>query len=246
MKKNLKTTGIILRKFNLNEADRIVTLLTKEEGKIDCIAKGARRLKSRFCGRLELFNHVQINGFRGRSLISLNEVDVIDAFSATKDIEQHKVLFYLAEITHKLIQEDQQVEGVYPLLRETLEHLRETDRHEIILHSYLTKLLTMTGFLSPWNKCATCDDSLIAEKPIWLCMTHANVVCGNCKKAGDQLLELPLIKWINFMQHYPLSEALKVKVEEKEHRAVWQWLNGVIGNILSKPLKSEAFLQEVV
>jgi DNA repair protein RecO (recombination protein O) len=75
MEKQKKTKGIVLRRFNLNEADQIVTVLTEDEGKVSLLAKGSRRLKSKFCGRLEPFYHVSLNYFQGRELGHLDEAD---------------------------------------------------------------------------------------------------------------------------------------------------------------------------
>ena len=69
---------------------------------------------------------------------------------------------------------------------------------------------------------------------------------GGTDSPADSQLSVPLVKWVNFMQNYPLSDALKVKVDEKDHQSVWQWLQGVLGNLLSSPIKSEAFLQQTV
>ncbi|MCK5604166.1 DNA repair protein RecO [Candidatus Pacearchaeota archaeon] len=244
MNKHFSTTGIVIRKVDFGEADRIVTVLTEDMGKIDCIAKGARRLKSRFCGRLELFSEIQITCYQGQSLACLNEAHLIDGFPDVKETDRHRVLFYIAELTHRLIQDQQQIEGVYPLLHETINHLKEENKTDVILHTYLVKLLTLSGFLSPWNQCATCNETLNIEHPIHL-GDDANVICQSCSNAAHRRIEAPLIKWVNFMQHYPLPNTLKVQVNEKDHQSVWLWLQGVLGNLLSTPMKSESFLQSV-
>ena len=243
MNKNFKTTGIIIRKINLNEADRIISVLTKDYGKIDCIAKGARKLKSKFCGRLELFYHVKLTCFQGRELAILNEADIIDCPVETKDINKHKILFYISELTNKLIQSGQQIEGAYPLLLDTLKHIDNSNKTAVLLHSYLIKLLTLTGFLSPWNKCAKCNESLDINKPIYLSSVNANTACHSCATSTDKLIDTSLLKWINYMQNYPLSDAIKVKVEENDYQNVWQWLQNILGGLFDKPLRSEEFLR---
>ncbi|MBU1017473.1 DNA repair protein RecO [Patescibacteria group bacterium] len=245
MKKNIKTIGLVIRKCDFGEADRIVTVLCDDYGKIDLLAKGARRLKSKFCGRLELFNEIELMGFAGRDLHYLDEADLIKAYPEEKDVGRHRILFYLAELTNRLIQSDQQVEGVYPLLQETLYHLQKTDRLETVLHAYLTKLLTLTGFLSPWNKCGICDASLSLNNAICLHATDGHLVCHECSSSADSQLSIALIKWVNFMQNYPLSDTLRVRVAEEDNQSVWIWLQSVLENLLSSPLKSEAFLQSV-
>lgn len=245
MNKHFGTTGIVIRKIDFGEADRIVTVLTEDMGKIDCIAKGARRLKSKFCGRLELFSEVQLTCYQGQSLACLNEAYLIDGFPDSKEINRHRVLFYIAEITHRLIQTDQQIEGIYPLLRETLHYLKSEEKTDVILHAYLVKLFTLTGFLSPWNQCATCNEPLNISEPIHL-GDDANVICQGCSNTIHRRIEVPLIKWVNFLQHYPLPDALKVQVDQKDHQSVWLWLQGILGNLLSTPIKSEVFLQSAI
>ncbi len=242
MNKLFKSTGIIIRKINLKEADRIVTILTDDYGKIDCIAKGARRLKSKFCGRLELFSKVNLTCFQGWDLVILNEVELLQGFVDTKDINKHSILFYIAELTNKLIQSNQQIEGVYQLLEDTIEHIENSDKSNVILHSYLIKLLTLTGFLSPWDKCAKCNNKLNISNPVYLNAVDANVACGDCRISTDKVIDISLLKWINFMQNYPLSDALKVKVEKGDHKTVWRWLQSILNELFSGPIKSEEFL----
>lgn len=243
MNKHFKTTGVIIRKVDFGEADRIVTVLTEGMGKIDCVAKSARRFKSKFCGRLELFSHISLTCFQGRDLATINDVQLISGVSEEKNIDKHRILFYLAELTNRFIQPGQHIDGVYPLLTNTLEYLKIEDKCDTILHAYLIKLLTLTGFVSPWNKCSVCNHGLELDKPICLSDADLNVVCDGCACAADRLLDMPFIKWVNFMQHYSLPEILRVKTEAKDSDAVWQWLQKTLENILSSPVKSEVFFE---
>ncbi len=242
MNRNFKTTGIVIRKTDFNETDRIVTILTEADGKIDCVAKGARSIKSKFLGRLELFNQVLITCFKGRELYCAKEAELISGCMIEKDPEKHKIVFYVAELTNRLIKSGQQVDGVYPLLLNTLEYLKTSDKYEIILHTYLIKLLTLTGFLSPWNHCAKCGTALTQDEQIWLSTADSNVICAKCTNSADEEVEVPHVKLVNYMQNYPLSDALKVQAGESEHQFVWKWLQGVTDNLLGSPMKSEKFL----
>lgn len=244
MNKHFKTTGVIIRKVDFGEANRIVTILTEGMGKIDCLAKGARRLNSKFCGRLELFNHVSLTCFQGRDLAIINEAHLISGITEEKNNDKHRVLFYLAELTQRLIQTNQHIQGVYPLLTNTLEYLKTEDKSDTILHAYLIKLLTLTGFVSPWNKCSICNHGLELDKPICLSDADLNVVCDGCACSADRLLSVPFVKWMNFMQLYSLPEILRVETDEKDSDAVWQWLQKTLENVLSSPIKSEAFLRQ--
>lgn len=243
MNKHFNTKGVIIRKTDFNEADRIVTVLTADDGKIDCIAKGARRNKSRFCGRLDLFSHVSMTCFRGKSLHSVVETELIDAFGDTKDLDAHRTLFYLSEFTQRVIQNDQQIDGVYPLILETFSHVQRGKKLDTALHSYLIKLLTFSGFLSPWKNCGRCFGSIDLEKAIRLSATDAGVLCPNCATASDRLIDPVMVKWIYFLQKQSLSDAAKVCIDADRHENVWQWLQGIIADLISSPLRSDSFLR---
>lgn len=243
MNKHFQTTGIIIRKFDFNEADRIISVLTDDRGKIDCIAKGARRLTSKFCGRLELFSHIQINCFQGRDLSVLNEVHLLSGLAETKDTKKHRALFYIAELTNRLIQQNQQIDGMYPLLIEMLNSYGPTEKTDALLYSYIIKILTLTGFLPQWNKCSSCGNPLELEYPVMSSFDHSNPICHCCATASDKKIDIGLIKWINYMQKNPLSDTIRVKADEAQHESVWQWLKTILTDILQKPINAQEFLE---
>jgi DNA repair protein RecO (recombination protein O) len=72
--------GVVLRTHKLGEADRIITLLTRQNGRVRAVAKGVRRTKSRFGGRLEPFTHVDVLIHPGRSLDVIQQAEVIRAY----------------------------------------------------------------------------------------------------------------------------------------------------------------------
>jgi len=246
MNKHFQTTGLIIRKFDINEADRIITVLTDDRGKIDCIAKGGRRLKSKFCGRLELFSHIRINCFQGRDLSILNEAQLLSGLTETKEIKKHRILFYIAELTNKLIQRDQQIEGAYPLLLETLRNLEIGIKMDALLYSYLIKLLTLTGFLPQWNKCSACGNPLDLEYPVMRSLAHSNPICHCCATTSDKKIDIGLIKWINYMQKNPLSGNVRIKADEAQYESVWQWLKNILTDIFQKPIKAQEFLELII
>ena len=72
--------GVVLRTQKLGEADRIITVLTRHHGRVRAVARGIRRTKSRFGGRLEPFTHVDVMVHNGRSLDVITQAEVIRAY----------------------------------------------------------------------------------------------------------------------------------------------------------------------
>ncbi len=80
-----KTRGIVLKTHKLGEADRIITLLTNNYGKVGAVAKGVRKTKSKFGSRLEPFTHVDLVLYKGRNLDTITQAEIIDSFSGIRD-----------------------------------------------------------------------------------------------------------------------------------------------------------------
>ena len=235
----------MLRKVNLNEADRILTVLTPDFGKISVMAKGVRRLKSRFCGRLETLYHVELSCFRGNTLSHLNEAELISADPLYElDLDQHRILFAIAEITDRLVPEADHAAEVYSLLLDTLAHLGKTDKPENLFHAFLIKLLTILGFMAPWDYCARSRRKLTAAEPLYLNPVEGCIVCAGYAGALDIRICAPMVKWVNFMQRYAFEDILRVTTTPGERQQVWYMLTGMLSNLLSGQLKSDVFLSK--
>lgn len=245
MERQKKTRGIVIRRFNLNEADQIVTVLTENEGKISLMAKGSRRLKSKFCGRLEPFYHVGLNYFQGRELGHLDEAEILEVYAPLEsDLRSKGILFYMAEITAKLVADGQECNEVYNLLSECMCEFEES-HSEIILHAYLVKLLTLLGFMGSWDTCSRSNRKLNLAEPHYLSARDASVVRSGYNEPGDVRLTPSIIKWVNYMQKEGFSTLKRVTPSHGEKAEVYFIMQSVFGNILNYPFKSEAFLHAV-
>lgn len=245
MERQKKTKGIVIRRFNLNEADQIVTVLTENEGKISLMAKGSRRLKSKFCGRLEPFYHVSLNYFQGRELGHLDEAEILEVYTPLEsDLRSKSILFYMAEITAKLVADGQECQEVYCLLNECMSEF-EDSHSEIILHAYMVKLLTLLGFMAPWDTCSRSNRKLNLAEPHYLSARDASVVRSGYNEPTDVRLTPSVIKWVNYMQKENFGNLKRVTPSHGEKAEVYYVMQTVFGNILNHPFKSEAFLHAV-
>jgi DNA repair protein RecO (recombination protein O) len=247
MNRQFKTEGIVLKRVNFNEADQIVTILTSNCGKISCMAKNSRLLKNRFCGRLELAYQVGITGFHGRNLGYANEVEITDARQLFNlDLKTTGIIFYISEITNKLLQDGQQIDGAYSLLLHALDHLNSNqDKNEVILYAYIIKLLTLLGFMAPWDRCARSNVKLNLLEPLYLNVRDGSVIRSGYNTPEDIRLTPPLIKWVNYMQKEPFPELIKVAPGKGEKVQVWYMVKTMLENILSYPVKAEEFLNMI-
>ncbi len=142
--------GIILKRINYGEADRIVTLFTQEKGKITVIAKGVRKPTSKRAASIEVGTELEALIIKGRGMDILSQTVIIDSFPAIKqDLIGCTQLYQLLEIIDILTREDQELPEVYELLLNTLTNLStQTNHKQLLLHSFKT-LTEILGFAPP-------------------------------------------------------------------------------------------------
>lgn len=149
-----KSEGIVLKRSNFGEADKIVTVYSKNYGKITLLAKGMRRMSSRKRGNLEVFNKVAFFAAKGRGMDIVTETELVESYSSwRKDLQKIAVAYQLCEMVDKLTVEGSEQEGVYFLLLEYLEKVNflEKDGNSNFLGSFGLSLLKILGFW-PHNK----------------------------------------------------------------------------------------------
>ena len=145
-----KTEGVILKRSNYGEADRILTIFTKHYGKIKAIAKGVRKITSRKGGNVELFNHCVLFLAKGKNLDIVTEVQVINSFSRLGGgLEKAAVAFYLVELVDRLTPDGQVSRQVFDLLVGALSGLQAADnKRQDITQDFEVRLLSLLGFWS--------------------------------------------------------------------------------------------------
>ncbi len=152
--------GVVLRTVKLGEADRIITLLTQDHGKIRAVAKGVRRVKSRFGGRLEPFMRVDVLVAEGRSLDVVSQAMALSAYAAAicMDYDAYAAANVIVETVDKLISsEHEAAKEQYRLVIGALHALSQhAHRPQTIGDSYVMRALALAGW-TPWlTSCVVC------------------------------------------------------------------------------------------
>ncbi|HWC14990.1 MAG TPA: DNA repair protein RecO [Actinomycetota bacterium] len=180
--------AVVLKTIKLGEADRIVTLMTRRNGKVRAVAKGVRKTKSRFGGRLEPFTRVELMLYRGRKdLDTITSADILTSFdSVRKDYARLTSAAALAEIVDKLTPDREAALPTYALLIGGLEALAGGDRTTIV-PAFLAKLLSVCGYHPELGSCAGCGEARVAG----FSPSLGGVVCEDCYEEDDSALRMP-------------------------------------------------------
>lgn len=154
-----RDAGIVLRTHKLGEADRIVTLLARDHGKVRAVAKGIRKTKSRFGGRLEPPAHVELLLYKGRELDVITQVDTVDTFAAAReDFDRLTRAVSMLEAVDQVAPEREPNPALYRMLRGALGALTTQDT-PLVVPAFFLKLLALEGYRHQVDTCTECDTS---------------------------------------------------------------------------------------
>lgn len=144
----INSEGIIVKRINFGEADRIISVMTPYKGKISIVAKGVRRITSRRGGNVELLNKIKFQIFQGSGMPILTEADSLATFPKIKaDLILSSYGSHIAELAERFLPEEQPNPTAYQLLNSILNLLEDNPR-QIFIRAYEVKLLSTLGFWS--------------------------------------------------------------------------------------------------
>jgi DNA repair protein RecO (recombination protein O) len=208
----VETEAIVLRAYRLAEADKIVSLFTRQMGRLRAVAAGAQRTKSRYGGTLESLGYVRLWFYEreNRDLARLNSVEIIESFfDLQKDYGSHLAGQYLVEVTERLLPEREASDRTFRLLLavlRSLKHSREMERPLVYFNYWILRL---GGFLPDLTHCAGCGREFqdeIVYYPLTLpglfgreCRQHAatgGTISSRTVAEASSACAIPLEKWL--------------------------------------------------
>jgi DNA repair protein RecO (recombination protein O) len=174
-----RVRGIVLRRLDLGEADRIITIFTSERGKLRIVAKGSRRPSSKMAGHLEPFCATRLLVARTRGLDIVSQAETIEHFP---DLRRSELAIatagYLSELVDTLLPEDQAHEAVYELTYAALRLLNEGRDPHLVMHVFEMGLLRQLGYRPELARCVSCGVEILPELNGF--SLDGGVICPNC------------------------------------------------------------------
>lgn len=168
-----ETEAIVLRTFRLGEADKIVSLLTRQQGRLRAVASGAQRSKSQFGGALEPLTYIRLWLYEreNRDLLRLRSVELLESFfAAQSDLRIHAASQYLAEAAEQLLPEREVNERAFRLILAVMRALKQGAEVERPLLYFNFWLLRVAGFGVDWEApqfCGQCQTPLEGQRAFY-------------------------------------------------------------------------------
>jgi len=188
-----KTEAINLKTSPFGEADKILTLFTREYGKIKAIAKGARRPGSKFGGRLEILAHNQFLLASGRDLDVVTQCETINSFyDIRKNQDKLASSIYLIKLVDGSTVEGQKNSRLFDILLYSLKLLEEGTIPKVLTKIFEIKLIDVEGFFPVLDRCVKCSKGIkVAPKKVKFNLTLKGILCSGCSKKILGGIEIP-------------------------------------------------------
>ena len=181
-----RTRAIVLRTRNLGEADKIVTLLTQEYGKVAAVAKGVRRLKSHIAGHLEFASEIDGGFHRGRNLDVITTAETIRAaFAGLSRPEALATAGLLAELVDGFCEPEMPVPDVYTLLAAALRVVATSSEPARVIPRFELRLLDALGYGPACDVCVRCN--LDFDGLAWADLEAGGLACAQCRPRAVSL-----------------------------------------------------------
>lgn len=246
--RSFRVNGIVLRHADWGEADRLVTLLTRERGKLRTVAKGARKIKSRKAGHLEPFTHVALQLARGRDLPIITQAETLDAYLPLRDdLLRTGYAAYTLELVDRFTYEDDtEATGLYRLLADTLGRIAVEADPWLAVRFYEMRLLEFLGFRPHLFRCANCRRELLAEDQFFSA-GMGGAICPRCGAGLPGLwpLSVDALKYLRHFQRSSYAEAARAHPIPEIQKEIETLMQGYFTYLLERALNTPRFLKSV-
>ena len=243
----VETESLILKSYALAEADKIIVCLTRSQGIVRAVAKGAKRLKSRFGGGLEPFSVVDLTFYQKeeRELVSIREIELKKSFfeKASNPLFLQK-FSYLTDILIGFVPPHEPNEKLYRMVKICLETAAENpEKLDIVVFYFEIWLLRLAGYLPSWNKCDRCQRELTSLEAADL-STNFHLICQSCRKSKTGILvSAEQRRTFHLAQTTPPVKLIENDLENIESvRDLSRILKKIIAHILGKETVGERIL----
>lgn len=235
-----KTEGIVLRVRNLGEADRIVTVYTKEQGKLSTVARGARRIRNRLLSPTQVFTHGRYMIFPGKSLHNLSQADIIHSGQNLRDdLEKFAYASYITELLDSLTPEEDPSEGVFPLLAGALS-LAEKGRLKLAARAFEIRLMRELGYEPELYKCLNCRESLANNVYF---TQQGGTLCSKCRIPDSTSVTNGTWELMKKLLEWDLSRLTVLHPAATNEEELRRIMRKYLDYRLEYPLKSLDFLE---
>jgi DNA repair protein RecO (recombination protein O) len=246
--RSFRVDAVVLRHSDYGEADRLLTLYTRQLGKVRAIAKGARKIASRKAGHIEPFTHVRLQLSKGRDMLILTQADTVDAYLPLReDLILTSQASYVMELLDRFTYEDEtENSAIFRLLTDTLSRLASKSDVWLVTRYYEMRLLDHVGFRPQLFKCANCGREIKAEDQFFS-FSAGGVICPRCGQGLPNVksISVETLKYFRHFQRSSYAEASRARPSLEAQKEAESLMQGYFTYLLERELNTPGFLKQI-
>ena len=244
---SLRVEAVVLRHYDWGEADRLLSLYTREQGKLRTIAKGVRRMRSRKAGHLEPFTRVALLLARGRDFWIVTQAETVDAYLPIgENLVRTGYAAYVIELLDRFTYEEGENRALYALLVDTLERVTHEADPFLAVRYYEMRLFDIVGFRPNLFECMQCGN-VIKPQDQFFSAERGGVLCPKCgpNAPATRPVSLETLKFMRHFQRSAYPEACRAVLSTSVQAEMESLHQFFITYLLERALNTPAFLREV-
>ena len=237
--------AVVLRTDDFGDANRVVTLFTKEFGKLETNAYGCRRARSPLSGALQMFNHISAQIAHGVKVDTIREADIIHFYDAlTNDLERLAYASLLFEIVNRMTLPRQQELETFDLLRKSLPVLSKRNPKIAALIG-ACQFMETSGVQLNFSRCVHCGAEIDGDAAISL--LDGGAVCTNCVAAAQECrpYSAALRRTFETMLSFDWRDDTRLNFNSRQLIAAEKFFLDYVHSVLGSGLKSVQFIREL-
>jgi len=246
--RSFRVEAIVLRHSDWGEADRILTLYTRERGKLRAIAKGARKIRSRKAGHLEPFTRVTLQLAKGRDLLIVTQADTLEAYLPIREeLSRTGYAAYAAELLDRFTyEEESEHQPVYRLLVDVLGRIAAEPDPWLALRYYEVRLLDLLGFRPHLFECANCGEKILPVDQFFSPVA-GGVLCPKCGTGlpGAWSVSVQALKVFRHLQRSSYAEARRAHPSPAVQAELEALIQRYLTYLLERQLNSPEFIKAI-
>lgn len=246
--RSFRVDAVVLRHSDYGEADRLLTLYTRQLGKTRAVAKGARKIASRKAGHIEPFTHVKLQLAKGRDMLILTQADTVDAYQPLReDLILTSHASYVLELLDRFTYQDEtENSAIFNLLTTTLARLAAKSDPWLVIRYYEMRLLDHLGFRPQLFECANCRREILPEDQFFS-FSAGGVICPRCGQGLRNLtpISVEALKYLRHFQRSSYTDASRVHPSAEVQNETESLMQGYFTYLLERELNTPGFLKRI-
>ncbi len=244
-----KVSAIVLRHYDFGEADKVVVLYSRNQGKLRAVARGARRMKSKYGSSMEPFSYNEMMLYKkeGAELYKITGCSTVNSYSyLRKDLDSFITASYIVELIDKITEDNEPHPEMFFMLNEVFSQMPDCDR-DVIKWAFVVKLLSASGYKLCLDKCACCGiTARRARDIVKFSSFQGGVICPRCESRDLNSVSVPW-RYIDYLEDFEskaFTEIDTAGISQSHRKGLESIIGSYLSSHLSGELKTEKFIKQ--